>query len=289
MPDRFKSAMSVQAVGHGPSAEALPSPGPVAPPLARDGADEYDDFLVDPVVGPVVDPVDVPIPISWQGPSIYSTEDAPLEAEDGGRAQLLRSITDHMDTLEQLVETGTLSEKVYLDVCNVLKIGVNASKPRDSSTESSAVTGARSTMANVQDTMDSIREVIMEERANYEAQLASATQSLDELKAKVDRISKRRDHYAKRAHILEKFMNGKNIPATEISEAYSSAGILQAVQESDERRKRRKVSTSDVGDAEAEGGTRTPAGSPEASPRPARTSPIASVYHPAVVELSDDE
>lgn len=243
--------MSIHTVGHGPNAEVSPSPGPVALP------------------------------------SDAGAEDAPLEAEDDGRAQFLRNITDHMDTLEQLVETGTLPEKVYIDVCNVLKVGVNASKPRQSSTENSAVSGARSVMTNVQDTMDSIREVIEEERANYETQLACATQSLDELRAKVDRISKRRDHYAKRAHILEKFMNGKNIPAAEISGAYSSAGILQAVQESDERRKRRKVSTSEAS-SPAGGEARTPAGTPE-RPYRAHTSHIASVNYPAVVELSDDE
>lgn len=254
--------MSALLAGHGPDAEASPYPGPIAI-LSDDGADSGDDLA----------PADAPVPREV--------------AEDDGRVQLLRNITDHMDTLQQLVETGTLSEKVYIDVCNVLKIGVNASKPRESSTNS-AVSGARSIMANVQDTMDSIREVIEEERANYEAQLACATQSLDELKAKVDRVSKRRDHYAKRAHVLEKFMSGKNIPATEISEAYSSAGILQAVQESDERRKRRKVSVSGASSS-TEGGTRTPAGSPEGSPRPVRTSHPDRVSHPAVVELSDDE
>jgi hypothetical protein len=136
--------------------------------------------------------------------------------------------------------------------------------------------------------MDHIREVIEEERANYEAQLACATQSLDELRAKVDRVGKRRDHYAKRAHVLEKFMNEKHIPTTEISEAYSAAGILEAVQESDERRKRRKVSVF-AASSSTGGGPKTPTGTPEGSPRPARTSHTSRVEHPAVVELSDDE
>lgn len=273
--------MSALLVGHGPNAEASPSPGRIAIP-SDDGADSGDDLA----------PADAPAPGDGTGDGTGGgtgggTEDG---TEDGGRAQLLRNITDHMDTLQQLVETGTLSEKVYIDVCNVLKVGVNASKPRESSMADGhdAVSGARSVIANVRDAMDSIREVIEEERANYEAQLVCATQSLDELKAKFDRLSKRRDHYAKRAHVLETFMSGKNIPATEISAAYASAGILQAVQESDERRKRRKVSISGASSS-AEGATRTPAASPEGSPRQVRTSHLHRVSHPAVVELSDDE
>lgn len=202
-------------------------------------------------------------------------DDSDSGAEDGlpeegdDRAQLLRNITEHMDMLEQLVEGGTIPEKAYLDLCNVLKIGVNASKAQESASSES--------VGRARVLMDDIQETIFAERANYEAQLASATRRIDELDDKVHDLHKRRDQYAKRALTLEKLLKDKKVSAAEITQAYDSAGILQFVQEADERRKRRRRNAAEASSV----AVHQEHSSQE--PSPVRRS------SPAIVELSDDE